>query len=1104
MALVLEDRVRETTTVVGTGDANLLGAVTGYQAFSVIGNTNTCYYTIADQGGPNWEVGIGTYSSTGPVLARTTVLSSNNSGNLVSFTAGTKDIFVTYPSEKAVYLDSSGNLSPAPVTISNQLNLTNASDYNLYASGAGSNYMAGSLGVGTTVLTARGLAVSSNITGNATGIGINSTTTMASDVTSLAVGVNSAVSTTAASYTLSSIQLFRAAQGTIGVGSTVTNQHGFRAESTLTGATNNYSFYGNLAAATGRYNLYMNGTADNYLAGSLGIGALPVAGTTVTIAKNLTGSTQVKGVWISAPILSDATVNAFGFATNLSTQAAAFTLPDLVHYYATQGSIGAGSAVTNQYGFYAESTLIGATNDFAFRGNLAAATGVWNLYMNGTANNYLAGSLGIGQTALTAISLGIAKNVTGAATAFGIYSQGVIQSDVTTRYDNFLSLTTTAAASFTLTDYYHYRAQSAALGASSAITNQYGFAAASGLTTATNNYGFHGNIAAATGRYNLYINGTADNYLAGNLAIGSTNSNPVGTSTALSLYGSATTSITLRANSATGGYLSTDGVNYVQMLAQASGASLVLGTNNTERMRITAAGNLGISGTGYAQVKVALSGSITGNINSYGYFANSTIASDVTGAGAYFATEAYTAASAFTLTNLRHFQATQATIGATSTVTNQFGFFVDNTLTGATNDYAFFGNLAAATGVWNLYMGGTANNYLSGGLGIGTTSIGGFNGTVQLSGSGSPTGGYLEGFASSMTAGSTVTTRFDCFAAFPATAAASFTISNVNGFLATQGSLGAGSTVTSYTGFLSFPITLGTNNFAFRGSIAAATGAWNVYMDGTANNYLAGSLGIGTTSLTGYSINVSKNATGATTVSQIAVAGAIQSDVTSQSRQYTSFLQTSGAVFTLGQAYHYYTQQGTFGSTTVSNQYGYLVGGSLTGATNNYGFYGDIAAATGRYNLYMAGTAANYLAGATEIASYLDITTNSTVGFGLRVRTPSGSASAAIIQFTNNPVTAQWATIASPASNVLTFNDGGGIERMRIDSVGSIGIGTASPNASALLDVQSTTKGVRMPNMTTTQKNAISSPAAGLMVFDTTLSKLCVYSGAAWQTITSV
>jgi hypothetical protein len=74
---------------------------------------------------------------------------------------------------------------------------------------------------------------------------------------------------------------------------------------------------------------------------------------------------------------------------------------------------------------------------------------------------------------------------------------------------------------------------------------------------------------------------------------------------------------------------------------------------------------------------------------------------------------------------------------------------------------------------------------------------------------------------------------------------------------------------------------------------------------------------------------------------------------------------------------------------------------------------------------------------------------------------------------------------------------------MTIDTSGNVGIG-ATANASAILDAQSTTKGVRFPNMTTTQKNAVSSPAAGLVVFDTTLAKLCVYSGSAWQTITSV
>ena len=111
MALVINDRVRETTTVTGTGSATLLGAVTGYQSFSVIGNGNTTYYTIADQGGPNWEVGLGTWS-TGGTLARTTVLASSNSGSLVNFTTGTKDVFVTYPSEEAIYNNGTSIVGP--------------------------------------------------------------------------------------------------------------------------------------------------------------------------------------------------------------------------------------------------------------------------------------------------------------------------------------------------------------------------------------------------------------------------------------------------------------------------------------------------------------------------------------------------------------------------------------------------------------------------------------------------------------------------------------------------------------------------------------------------------------------------------------------------------------------------------------------------------------------------------------------------------------------------------------------------------------------------------------------------------------------------------
>ena len=112
MALVLADRVRETTTTTGTGTVTLGGAVVGFQSFAAVGNGNVTYYTIAGQGTSEWEVGIGTYTSSGTTLSRDTVLSSSAGGTTkVTFSAGTKDVFVVYPSERAVYYDAA-NVAP--------------------------------------------------------------------------------------------------------------------------------------------------------------------------------------------------------------------------------------------------------------------------------------------------------------------------------------------------------------------------------------------------------------------------------------------------------------------------------------------------------------------------------------------------------------------------------------------------------------------------------------------------------------------------------------------------------------------------------------------------------------------------------------------------------------------------------------------------------------------------------------------------------------------------------------------------------------------------------------------------------------------------------
>jgi hypothetical protein len=113
MALVIADRVRETSTTTGTGTLTLAGAVPGFQTFSTaIGNTNTCYYTIVN--GSQWEVGLGTVAA--GTLARTTVLKSSNAGSAVDFSAGSKDVFATYPADRAVLTDLSQTLTSKTLT----------------------------------------------------------------------------------------------------------------------------------------------------------------------------------------------------------------------------------------------------------------------------------------------------------------------------------------------------------------------------------------------------------------------------------------------------------------------------------------------------------------------------------------------------------------------------------------------------------------------------------------------------------------------------------------------------------------------------------------------------------------------------------------------------------------------------------------------------------------------------------------------------------------------------------------------------------------------------------------------------------------------------
>ena len=158
--------------------------------------------------------------------------------------------------------------------------------------------------------------------------------------------------------------------------------------------------------------------------GRVGIGGTANSFAKVEITGNLPGTAAGIGHYVNATVPNGMTANAQGFRTNIGTAAAAFTLVDMHHFYAVQGAFGATSAVTNQYGFHAASSLTGATNNYGFYSNIASGSNRWNFYAAGTASNYFGGNVGIGVT--PAVPLDILCD----SAAFGISLRGRLADNI--------------------------------------------------------------------------------------------------------------------------------------------------------------------------------------------------------------------------------------------------------------------------------------------------------------------------------------------------------------------------------------------------------------------------------------------------------------------------------------------------------------------------------------------------------------------------------------------------------------------------------------------------------------------------------------------------
>ena len=241
-------------------------------------------------------------------------------------------------------------------------------------------------------------------------------------------------------------------------------------------------------------------------------------------------------------------------------------------------------------------------------GNVLVGTTTDNgLRFQVTGDGYFSGAVGIGTSSLTGFSLLINQALTTGTALAASSVRSTIQSNATLEWNSYQSLVSTQAASFTLTNLRHFAAQQSSLGAGSSVTNQYGFIAASSLTGATNNYGFFGDIASGTGRWNLYMNGTANNYLAGSLAVGTTT-----TTNRLEVWGSGNTAARIVGQSAGNAtlILSSGGVTAYSIKSGNGDSSLRIDQDGTERIMLASGGNLLIGTTTNSTFKLDVNGTM--------------------------------------------------------------------------------------------------------------------------------------------------------------------------------------------------------------------------------------------------------------------------------------------------------------------------------------------------------------------------------------------------------------------------------------------------------------------------------------------------------------
>lgn len=253
--------------------------------------------------------------------------------------------------------------------------------------------------------------------------------------------------------------------------------------------------------------------------GRMSIGSSPVNNAAFSLSATLTRGTGNFGIYNNNLITGTNSTYYYLNYSRLNTQSdSVITLPLVAHFTAVQGTVDANTNISAQTAFWASNSLLKGNHIHGFRGSIPLGTNNWNLYMEGDANNYLEGRLGIG-SASPQSPLHISKAISGNGVVHGVYTNGIVQTGVTTA--NLYSSLAQTVTTTNLTSLVHFNAQQGSINASG--VSQTGFNVSQNLNTGSNVYGFRGQVVNSSNRWNLYMDGTAANYLNGNLGIATLN-----------------------------------------------------------------------------------------------------------------------------------------------------------------------------------------------------------------------------------------------------------------------------------------------------------------------------------------------------------------------------------------------------------------------------------------------------------------------------------------------------------------------------------------------------------------------------------------------------